>query len=96
MVGINDILTELVEYAIDRVYEQLEDPEPSARISGYTITAIANTAEQIKAQQRERVEELEKLLSDLSRECLANDFNEHWESYKQANAALKELEAEGD
>ncbi|KKL10729.1 hypothetical protein LCGC14_2552930 [marine sediment metagenome] len=50
-----DILTELVGDAIDRVYEQLEDPEPSARISGYTVTAIANAAKQIKAQQRKRV-----------------------------------------
>jgi len=32
-------------------------------------------------------------LSNLVNDCLANDFNEHWDSYKRANAILTQLEA---
>ena len=120
--GINDILTDLVEYAIDRVYEQLEDPEPSARISGYTVTAIANAAKQIKEQQQERVEKMDDLvkhaefvierLGPIARGLISetkayiskDDAGRQiralseglWMKTTVAEAALKELETEGD
>lgn len=34
---------------------------------------------------------LREALRDLVHDCLASDFNEHWESYKQAQQALKEV-----
>ncbi len=106
MPEIHKILTELVDYAIDRVYEQLEDPGSSAKISGYTIRAIANAAEQIKAQQRERVGKLEGALGGLL--AIVNDSNgvdgyhlngdiATWDEFEEeieiAEAALKKPEA---
>lgn len=40
--------------------------------------------------QQEYIEELEKALQALVNECLASDFNEHWESYTDAKNLLKE------
>lgn len=41
-------------------------------------------------QQRDEIARLWKLLQSLVWDCLASDFNEHWESYQLAHAALKE------
>ncbi len=57
-----DILTELIEDAIDQVYEQLENSETSAKISGYTVTAIANTAKQIRQDKADLVAALEQIV----------------------------------
>lgn len=38
----------------------------------------------------ERGAELEGLLRNLVRDCMASDFNEHWDSFKAADAALAE------
>lgn len=35
------------------------------------------------------IEELEEALQSLHDDCLASDFNEHWESYQRASTALK-------
>jgi hypothetical protein len=51
------------------------------RISGWVGT--------IEAEMRERdaeIERLQRLLADLTHDCLASDFNEHWDSYKAALA----------
>ena len=85
-----DILTEMMEDAIDRVYEQLEAPEPSAKISGYTVTAITNAAKQIKEQQRGRVEEVMRYATH-RRTCAVNNHPSDWCNCG-FKAALKELE----
>ena len=36
------------------------------------------------------IERLREVLMNLTRECLASDFNEHWDSYKTALADVKD------
>ena len=43
----------------------------------------------------QRIGELESILGRLIKDCLASDFNEHWDSFISAEAALKPA-AEGE
>ena len=43
----------------------------------------------------QRIGELESILGRLIKDCLASDFNEHWDSFISAESALK-LAAEGE
>jgi len=48
-----------------------------------------NDKQIIEAQQK-YIEQLEEALDKLLSECLASDFNEHWESYTEAEQLLKD------
>lgn len=43
----------------------------------------------------QRIGELESILGRLIKDCLASDFNEHWDSFISAESALKPA-AEGE
>jgi len=46
--------------------------------------------DQIIDEQQKYIEQLEQALSSLVGECLSSDFNEHWESYENAEKLLKQ------
>ena len=71
MPSTEEILTELAKYVIDQVYESLRSEHPVEIVKrGSKIeTAIANAAEQIRQQERDRVEKLKTLIVMLAR-CL--------------------------
>lgn len=41
-------------------------------------------------KQAEQLKGATKLLRNLADDCLASDFNEHWDSYKNAEAFLRQ------
>lgn len=45
--------------------------------------------DQIIEAQQKYIEQLEQALTSLVDECLSSDFNEHWESYTDAEKLLK-------
>lgn len=56
---------------------------------GVPVSVAGNSTEQTLEAQRLYIQKLEKTLDKLLSECLASDFNEHWDSYLDA---LKLLE----
>ena len=57
----------------------------------YENTEEAHKAVDIVNKELDRVQLLAKALLDLRNDCLSTDFNEHWDSYKQAELALTEV-----
>lgn len=45
-----------------------------------------------KKESESRIKELEVALRDLLKECMASDFNEHWDSFKDAESLLNKGE----
>jgi hypothetical protein len=66
------------------VAERLRAPHGSA----YRFIA-ANMIERLLAER----EGLREVLTDLTRDCIASDFNECWDSYTSARAALTQGES---
>lgn len=59
------------------------------------IEQIIDALQQRLLTAGQRIGELESILGRLIKDCLASDFNEHWDSFISAESALK-LAAEGE
>lgn len=51
---------------------------------GVPVTVTRNADEQVLEAKQKYIEQLEAALTKLCDECLASDFNEHWDSYLDA------------
>jgi len=61
------------------------------RFSETCISALAAEVDRLTdtiERQAAEIERLREALGQLHRDCLANDFNELWDSYTEARAAL--------
>lgn len=56
------------------------------------VTAERDKLQRDKTVTDQRVEDLQKLLRNLLKDCMASDFNEHWESFSDAEAYISDLE----
>jgi hypothetical protein len=79
---------------LSRLFEEAKKP-PYEKRDGYTVitdAAVANI--KLDILLRTHGEALIAALEKLQDECLASDFNEHWESYTDARKLRAQLEVE--
>lgn len=71
-----------------------DDPKIALnKLQCYAQDVGAFFAQERLKEQADEIARLKEVIAKCKRlvdECLASDFNEHWESYKEALAAIKE------
>ena len=77
------------------IHQRLRESQPICRVDGFEWETLKANAHRIvacvnacKGINPEAVPDLLEALKMLYNDCMASDFNEHWESYKLAEAAI--------